>query len=108
MIDALRDERITTWFDLGLMLDRLRDGRGTPSLNFDDDFDAFARHISRGVGLVTFYGSVDGVTVEIAKYAEAMRHVTAGAATPPDHGSFRCSRGTDHGSQGRAPRVARN
>ena len=75
MIDALRDERITTWFDLGLMLDRLRDGRGTPSLNFDDDFDAFARHISRGVGLVTFHCSVDGVTVEIAKYAEAMRHV---------------------------------
>ena len=75
MIDALRDEDITTWFDLGLMLDRLRDGRGTPSLNFDDDFDAFARHISRGVGLVTFYCSVDGVTVEIAKYAEAMRHL---------------------------------
>ncbi len=75
MIDTLRDEGITTWFDLGLMLDRLRDGRGTPSLNFDDDFDAFARHISRGVGLVTFYCSVDGVTVEIAKYAEAMRHV---------------------------------
>ena len=75
MIDALRDERITTWFDLGLMLDRLRDGRDTPSLNFDDDFDAFARHISRGVGLVTFHCSVDGVTVEIAKYAEAMRHV---------------------------------
>ena len=37
MIDALRDEGITTGFDLGLMLDRLRDGRVTPSLNFDDD-----------------------------------------------------------------------
>ena len=72
-MDALRNEGVATWFDLGLMLDRLRDGRGTPSVNFDDDFDAFARHISRGVGLVTFHCSVDGVTAEIAKYAEAMR-----------------------------------
>jgi hypothetical protein len=75
MMDALRNEGITTWFDLGLMLDRLRDGRGTPSLSFDDDFDTFARHISLGVGLVTFHCSVDGVTVEIGKYAEAMRRV---------------------------------
>ncbi len=73
MMDALRNEGITTWFDLGLMLDRLRDGRGTPSLSFDDDFPAFARHVSRGVGLVTFHCTVDGVTVEIGKYAEAMR-----------------------------------
>ena len=75
MMDALRSEGIATWFDLGLMLDRLRDGRDTPGLIFDDNFDAFARHICHGVGLVTFHCSVDGVTVEIAKYAEAMRRV---------------------------------
>ena len=75
MMDALRKADIATWFDLGLMLDRLRDGRGTPSLSFDDDFDTFARHISAGVGLVTFHCSVDGVTVEIGKYAEAMARV---------------------------------
>lgn len=74
-MDALRSEGIATWFDLGLMLDRLRDGRHTPSLSFDDDFDAFARHISRGVGLVTFHCSVDGVTVEIGKYAEALQRI---------------------------------
>ncbi len=75
MMDVLRGEGITTWFDLGLLLDRLRDGRDTPSLIFDDDFDAFTQDVSRGVGLVTFHCSVDGVTVEIAKYAEAMRRV---------------------------------
>ncbi len=69
MMDVLRSESITTWFDLGLLLDRLRDGRDTPSLIFDDDFDAFTQDVSRGVGLVTFHCSVDGVTVEIAKYA---------------------------------------
>ena len=73
MMDALRSEGITTWFDLGLMLDRLRDGRDTPSLIFGDNFDAFTRHIGHGVGLVTFHCAVDGVTAEIAKYAEAMR-----------------------------------
>jgi len=75
MMDALRSEGIATWFDLGLMLDRLRDGRDTPTLIFDDDFDAFTRHIGHGVGFVTFHCSVDGVTVEIAKHAEAMRRV---------------------------------
>jgi hypothetical protein len=75
MMDALRNQGIATWFDLGLMLDRLRDGRHTPSLNFDGDFDAFARHIGRGVGLVTFHCSVDGVTVEIGKYAEALQRI---------------------------------
>ncbi len=75
MMDALRSEGITTWFDLGLMLDRLRDGRDTPRLIFDDNVDAFTRHICHGVGLVTFSCSVDGVTAEIAKYAEAMRRV---------------------------------
>jgi len=74
-MDAVRSEGITTWFDLGLRLDRLRDGCVTPSLAFDDDFDAFVRHISRGVGLVTFHCSVDAVTVEVAKYAEAMRRI---------------------------------
>jgi glycosyltransferase involved in cell wall biosynthesis len=75
MMDALRNEGITTWFDLGLMLDRLRDGRDTPGFVFDGDFKAFTRHAARGVGFVTFQFAVDGVTVEVAKYAEAMRRV---------------------------------
>jgi hypothetical protein len=41
MMDALRREGITTWFDLGLMLDRLRDQRETPGMIFDEDYDAF-------------------------------------------------------------------
>ena len=75
MMDALRREDITTWFDLGLMLDRLRDGHDTPSLVVDEDFDGFTEHVSNGVGIVTFHCSVDGVTVEIGKYVEALRRV---------------------------------
>ncbi len=52
LMDALRSEGITTWFNLGLMLDRLRDGRDTPRLIFNDNFDAFTQHICHGVGLV--------------------------------------------------------
>ena len=74
-MDALRNEGITTWFDLGLMLDRLRDGSDTPGIVFDGDFNAFTRHAARGVGFVTFHFAVDGVTVEVAKYAAAMRRV---------------------------------
>ena len=74
-MDALRREGITTWFDLGLMLDRLRDQRETPGMIFDEDYDAFTRHLTHGIGFVTFHCSVDGATVEIAKYARAMRRV---------------------------------
>ena len=74
-MDALRNEGITTWFDLGLMLDRLRDGRDTPGFVFTGDFKSFTRQAARGLGFVTFQFAVDGVTVEVAKYAEAMRSI---------------------------------
>ena len=72
MMEALGKVDVATWFDLGLMLDRLRDGRATPSPSFEGDFDAFARYASAGVGLVTFHCLMDDV--ETARYAEAISH----------------------------------
>ena len=73
MIEALRAERIETWFDLGLMLDRLREDRAVPGIIAPPDFESFARELQRGVGFVTFKLGVDGVSMEIAKYADALR-----------------------------------
>ena len=73
MMEALRKADVATWFELGLMLDRLRDGRATPSPSFEGDFGAFARYASAGVGLVTFHWLMDDV--EIGRYAEAMSHI---------------------------------
>ena len=71
LLERLRAENIETWFDLGLMLDRLRDERAGPSA--PAGFADFRRKLARGVAFVTYQYAIDGVTMEIAKYADAMR-----------------------------------
>ena len=71
LLERLRAENIETWFDLGLMLDRLRDERAGPSA--PAGFADFRRKLARGVAFVTYRYAIDGVTMEIAKYADAMR-----------------------------------
>ena len=80
IFDALAPSSVTrqpialeTSFDLELMVDRLRDERDVPSA--PAAFDDFRRKFARGVAFVTYDYAVDGMTMEIAKYAEAMRNV---------------------------------
>jgi glycosyltransferase involved in cell wall biosynthesis len=71
----LRAEGVATWFDLGLLLDRLRDGRRVPSTRGPRDRRAFRHKLARGVAFVTYEYAIDGVTMEIAKYANALQRV---------------------------------
>ena len=73
VLSALRAEDVSTWFDLGLYLDRLREGRGLPGPRAPASFDEFADGLARGVAFITFEFAVDGVTVEAEKYAQAFR-----------------------------------
>ncbi len=73
MLAALREETVDTWFDLGLFLDRLREGRRTPNCSAPPDRPAFERDLATGIAFVTFNIGIDGVSVEIGKYAEALR-----------------------------------
>ncbi len=70
LISLLESEKIRSWFDLGLFLDRVRDAsRENPSV-FRGSRSEFEQEIgSRGIAFVTFFYSVDGVSVEINKYA---------------------------------------
>jgi glycosyltransferase involved in cell wall biosynthesis len=73
MLSALREETIDTWFDLGLFLDRLREGREVPGRNAPPKLSDFERELSTGIAFITFSFGIDGVSIEIAKYAEAFR-----------------------------------
>ncbi len=73
LVDSLRAEQITTWFDLGLLLDRLREERAVPSARLPADRRAFEQKLSRGIAFLTFSYSVDGVTMEALKYADAFK-----------------------------------
>ena len=75
LLASLEAEGVTTWFDLGLLLDRLREDRAVPSARAPADRRAFNARLARGVAFVTYSYTVDGVTMEVLKYASALARI---------------------------------
>ncbi len=78
----LKDLGQPTWFDLGIFLDKLAEERtlpATPSWKPDQ----FLRTLQNGIAFITFDYGIDGVTIEIAKYAEVIESILA-ASAPDD------------------------
>jgi len=74
MLKQLKEEKINTWFDLGLFIDRVKEHRKVPSVEFKGSYEEYKDYIKKGgVAFVTFRYSVDGVTIEIEKYAKIYR-----------------------------------
>jgi len=73
MLASLREENIATWFELGLFLDRLRESRPSLACRSCADLPAFERDVAAGIAFITFDIGIDGVSMEIAKYAKALR-----------------------------------
>lgn len=74
MMQGLEKENIKTWFDLGLFIDRLRDNKSLPNVCINGDHNELKQELQKGgVGFVSFYYSVDGVTIEVDKYAKIMK-----------------------------------
>ena len=77
LLSRLKNENINTWFDLGLFLDRLKDKKSRAG--FKSDFYSFKEKLVKGgIGFLTFYFTIDGVTIEVAKYASALRQLLPG------------------------------
>lgn len=74
LLSVLKKENINTWFDLGLFIDRFKEENEEDELQFKGDYEAFIKKNSAGgAAFLTFHYMIDGVTVEIGKYAELMR-----------------------------------
>ncbi len=73
LLQTLRKEQITTWFDLGLFIDRIKENRKVPAREFTGSFNDFKENISGNVAFLTFHYMVDGVTIEVGKYAEIFK-----------------------------------
>lgn len=90
-LDILQKSNLQTWAELGQFLDQLRDSKTIPTAAFNGSFEDFKKHIARGIGFITFHYGVYGVTVEMSKYASAIKrfapdaelHFLAGEI-PPD------------------------
>ena len=77
LLIQLKNENINTWFDLGLFLDRLKDKKSRAG--FKSDYYSFKEMLVKGgIGFLSFYFTIDGVTIEVAKYASALRQLLPG------------------------------
>jgi len=74
MIKFLREQNIKTWFDLCLFLDKLHST--FPKAKFSGSNKDFSAHIeSSGIAIISFYFSVDGVTIEANKYYNVFKTI---------------------------------
>ncbi|NOZ47797.1 MAG: glycosyltransferase [Chlorobi bacterium] len=75
MMNILKKEKINTWFDLGLFIDRLKEEKPTPAVSFTGKYNEFLTELSdAGIAFITFHFTVDGVTIESEKYATIFRN----------------------------------
>ena len=74
LLTFLKGETIDTWFDLGLFLDKLKEEQPYPHIKLDGSYDDFKEELrTGGIAFLTFHYMVDGVTVEVDKYASLIR-----------------------------------
>ena len=72
ILSSLRNEPINTWFDLGLFLDRFRDQASKSGIKVSKK--TFDKRLEKGgIGFITFYFTIDGITVEVEKYAKTFK-----------------------------------
>ena len=90
LIKLLKNQKVETWFDLGLFIDKFREEKNLTNGIFSGSYDEYKELLSNsGIAFLTFYYSVDGVTIEVEKYAKIFRnlfntqiHYIAGAFYP--------------------------
>lgn len=76
MLRQLKDEKINTWFDLGLFIDKFKEQKPIPTAQFKGSFYDFKKELNKSaLAFITFYYSIDGVTIEVDKYARIFRHL---------------------------------
>ena len=74
VLKELNNEKINTWFDLGLFIDRFKEKDLTPA--FKGDANSFNGYLEKGgVAFITFYFTIDGITVETEKYAKTFKNI---------------------------------
>jgi glycosyltransferase involved in cell wall biosynthesis len=74
ILNELQNEKINTWFDLGLFIDRFKERHSKSA--FKENKDSFDTHLEKGgIAFLTFYFTIDGITVETEKYAKVFKKI---------------------------------
>jgi hypothetical protein len=74
ILNELKNKKINTWFDLGLFIDTFKEQHSKSA--FKEDAPSFDAHIEKGgIEFLTFYFTIDGITVETEKYAKTFKKI---------------------------------
>ena len=74
ILKELHNEKIETWFDLGLFIDRFKEKKS--KAGFHGDAKSFDASLTKGgMAFLTFYFTIDGITVETDKYAKTFKNI---------------------------------
>ena len=72
ILKELKNEKINTWFDLGLFIDKFKEQSSKSA--FKGDKKSFDKQLEKGgIAFLTFYFTIDGITVETEKYAKTFK-----------------------------------
>jgi glycosyltransferase involved in cell wall biosynthesis len=72
ILKDLKNEKINTWFDLGLFIDKFKEQSSKSA--FKGDKKSFDKLLEKGgIAFLTFYFTIDGITVETEKYAKTFK-----------------------------------
>ncbi|MFC2129245.1 phosphodiester glycosidase family protein [Bacteroidota bacterium] len=89
LLDILKKENIHTWFDLGLFIDKFKEDNEANELMFEGSLDELVKEQSHGgAAFITFHYMVDGVTVEVGKYAKLFQRNIPGISIHYIAGNF--------------------
>ena len=70
----LKKEKINTWFDLGLFLDRIKENREVPKFKFSGNYKDFKDYMcNTNIAFLTFQFAIDGVSIEVKKYTQIFK-----------------------------------
>ncbi len=69
LLKNLQDERISNWEDIDRFIEGLRNA---PLVKENLSKDDFYQKLTKGVGFITFDFGIDGVSIEIFKYAQCL------------------------------------
>ena len=74
ILEQLQKQEINTWFDLGLFIDRLKEQPSNAA--FKGKTRAFDNYLEKGgIAFISFYFTIDGITVEVEKYAKTFKNI---------------------------------
>ncbi len=81
-MNALDDFIPEDWADIAVLLDALRSTKKAPTAS---DCDALLQSFARGTAFITFSFGIDGVSIEISKYAHALDDLYSRAGSSSLH-----------------------